>query len=124
MAMESSDKPVAYTKSLSISDKRRYLEKTKDIGDPYSYPLSMLNQEELPPVRSTDIFNYLVLSTSFCTSNRFKAYKSLDAYKFFVSGFISSVGGRKVEDKYVVLGQVSGVLMIVHSYYDLFVCTG
>ena len=62
---------------------------------------------DLPPVRSTDIFNYLVLSTSFCTSERFKAYKSMDAYKYFLSGFVSSVAARKVEKKYVVLGQVS-----------------
>ena len=52
------------------------------------------------------IFNYLVLSTSFCTSERFKAYKGMDAYKYFLSGFVSSVAARKVEKKYVV-GQVS-----------------
>jgi len=90
---------VQYTENLSISDKRRYLEKTKEIGDPYGYLLSALSQDDLPPVRSTDIFN-LVLSTSFCTSERFKAYKSLDAYKYFLSGFVSSVAARKFEKKY------------------------
>ena len=35
-------------------------------------------------------------------------YKSMDAYKyFFLSGFVNFVGARKVEKKYVVLGQVS-----------------
>ena len=47
---------------------------------------------------STDIFNYLVLSSSFCTRERFKAYKSMDAY---------AVLGQVSEKKYVVLGQVS-----------------
>lgn len=110
MASGSSNESVWYTESLSISDKRRYLEKTKDIGDPYGYPVSALSQDDLPPVRSTDIFNYLVLSTSFCTSERFKAYKSMDAYKYFLSGFVSAVGARKVEKKYIVLGQVSETL--------------
>ena len=111
MAIGNGGEFVQYTENLSISDKRRYLEKTKEIGDPYGYPLSALSQDDLPPVRSTDIFNYLVLSTSFCTSERFKAYKSLDAYKYFLSGFVSSVAARKVEKKYVVLGQVSDSMM-------------
>ena len=90
---------VDYVKKLSLADKRRYLEKTtkdKDIGDPYAYTLSTLDQEELPPVMSFDSFNYLVLTTSFCTSERFKAYKSLDAYKYFISGFDSSVAVSEV----------------------------
>ena len=111
MASENDGESVQYTESLSISDKRRYLEKTKEIGDPYGCPLSVLSQDDLPPVRSTDIFNYLVLSTSFCTSERFKAYKSMDAYKYFLSGFVSSVAARKVDKKYVALGQVSDSIM-------------
>ena len=107
MTSESGSESVQYSESLSISDKRRYLEKTKEIGDPYGYPLNALSQDDWPSVRSTDIFNYLVLSTSFCTSERFKAYKSMDAYKYFLSGFVSSVAARKIEQKYVVLGQVS-----------------
>ena len=65
-----------YVKKLSIANKRSYLEKTKDIGDPYAYTL---DQEDLTPVMSFDIFNNLVFTASFCTSERFKAYKSLDA---------------------------------------------
>ena len=126
--------PIVYR--ISISDKRRYLEKTKEIGDPYGYSLSALSQDELPPVGSTDIFNYLVLSTSFCTSERFKAYKSMDAYKYFLSGFVGYVAARKVEKKYVVLGQVSDCItnvqlqkgniyilfIYLEQYYIYFVC--
>ena len=56
MATESSSKSVQYSEyseNMSISDKRRYLEKTEDIGDPYAYLLGVLNQDDLPPVRST-----------------------------------------------------------------------
>ena len=72
----------------------------------------MLSQDDLPPVRSTDIFNYLVLSTNFCTSERFKACKSLDDHKYCLSGFVSSVAARKVKKKYVVVGQVSDMLLL------------
>ena len=104
---------VDYIKELSVAYKRRYLEKTEDIGNPYAYALSTLDQEELPPVRSPDIFNYLVLSTSFCTSDRFKAYKSMDAYKYFISGFVSSVAAKRIGEHYVVVGKVSQNLVIV-----------
>ena len=76
----------------------------QEIGDPYTY---VLCENFLPPVGSTDIFNYLVLSSSFCTAERFKAYKSLDAYKYFVSGFVSGIGCSKVGDKCVIIGKVS-----------------
>ena len=102
-----------YVKELSVADKRRYLEKTQDIGDPYAYALSTLDQEDLPPVRSLDIFNYLVLSTSFCTSDRFKAYKRMDAYKYFISGFVSSVAAKRIGKCYVVVGKVSLILVSV-----------
>ena len=56
MTSENGSESVQYSESLSISDKRRYLEKTKEIGDPYGYPLNALSRDDWPPVRSTDIF--------------------------------------------------------------------
>ena len=47
-----------HSAELSVSDKRRYKEKTKDIGNPYLFELSTLSEDSLPPVLSTDIFNY------------------------------------------------------------------
>ncbi len=41
--------------------------------------------EDLPTVEAVDITNYLVLQTSYYTRQQMKAYKSLEAYKFFVS---------------------------------------
>ena len=87
-----------HSADLSVSDRRRYLEKIKDIGNPYLFADSALSEDSLPPVLSTDIFNYLVLTTSFCTPDWFKAYKSLDVYKYFTSGFVNfssrEVAGR------------------------------
>jgi len=52
MASGNGVESVQYTECLSISDKQRYLEKTKEIGGLYGYPLSTLSQDDLPPVRS------------------------------------------------------------------------
>ena len=89
MATTLTPKLSKYAEELTISDKRRCLEKVEGTGDPYLYESHTLQADFLPPVRSTDIHNYLVLSTSFCTGERFKACKSMDSYKYFASGFVS-----------------------------------
>jgi len=42
----------------------------------------------VPEVTYPDIFNFLVLTKSPYTLDEFKAYKSLEAYNFFASGWI------------------------------------
>ena len=64
-----------YASELSISNKRRCLEKIFGIQDPYLIPASELLKNVFPPVTNTDIFNYLVLGHSFCTLQRFKPIK-------------------------------------------------
>ena len=46
---------------------------------------------------------YLVLETSHYTNKQFKAFKSLQAYNQMVSGFVASVNGKEIADKYVVV---------------------
>ena len=41
----------------------------------------------LPPIDSTDLLSYLVLQTSYITTQQFKANKSSEAYNQFVSGW-------------------------------------
>ena len=95
-----------HTQKLVVSDKRRYLEKVARIGDPYCIPRIELSKEEFSPVQTTDIFNYLVLGTSFCTSQRFKAYKSLEAYRYFECGFVNCLGSKLCEEKNVTVAKV------------------
>ena len=95
-----------FASSLSVSNKRRYLEKTRGVGDPYLIPTDELQKDVLPPVQCTDIFNYLVLGKSFCTSQRFKAFKSLEAYKYFESGFVNCLGSKAVGKKFVTVAKV------------------
>lgn len=60
----------------------------------------------LPPVESTDLLFYLVLETSFYTQLQFKAFRSLEAYNQMVSGFIASVEGHIIANKFGVLAKV------------------
>ena len=66
----------------------------------------MYARECLPPIEAGDLVSYLVLSTSFYTLQQFKSFKSLEAYNQMVSGFITSVQGKLVADKFVVIGKV------------------
>ena len=95
-----------YAQGLSVSDKRRYIEKTSGIQDPYCVVASQLSKDVLPPVQCTDIFNYLVVSESFCTSKRFKAFKSLEAYRYFECGFVNYLGSKRFGNKYATVAKV------------------
>ena len=86
-----------YARGLVISDKKRYLEKISTTIDPYCIPFAELSKDVLPPVQCTDIFNYLVLGKSFYTSQRFKAFKSMEAYKYFECGFVNCLGTKNLE---------------------------
>ena len=70
-------------------------------------PFPMNNNSEcLPPIEATDLLSYLVLETNFYNKQQFKTYKSLEAYNFMVSGFITSIQGCIVSGKHVVAGKV------------------
>jgi hypothetical protein len=82
---------------LSPEDKRRYAEKCKQLGvvDPYLLPLGAMTPvalcQELPEVTFADIYIYLIQFPSSYTGESMKAYKSLDAYKFFLAGKVGDV---------------------------------
>ena len=70
-----------------------------------------LEADCLPPVESTDLLFYLVLETSFCTQQQFKAFRSLEAYNQMVSGFtasiqFNSIQGHIIGKKFIVLAEV------------------
>ncbi|XP_061151792.1 uncharacterized protein LOC133165904 [Syngnathus typhle] len=81
---------------LDEESKKRYREKLNLVGttDPYLLQRSMLKSPEhfatadLPDLSYPDIYNYLVDSPSPYTGKDLKAYKSLDAYKYFTAGFM------------------------------------
>lgn len=61
----------------------------------------------IPPVTNMDIVTYLVLTHSFYTNEQMKAFKSLEAHKYFTSGFVLKAGTKVINDFYVLVGKVS-----------------
>ena len=96
-----------YAKQLDLPVRDRYLQKIAAIGiDPVLVEGKDFKPDCLPPVESTDILCYLVLETSFYTQQQFKAFRSLEAYNQMVSGFIASVQGHIIANKFLVLAKV------------------
>ena len=97
-----------YAEKLEPQVKERYKAKISLIWiDPFFIPLQKLEAECLPPSEACHLLSYLVLDTSYYINLQFKAFRSLQAYKFMISGFISSVLGHKMKNKFEVLAKVS-----------------
>ena len=85
----------AYYQGLNEASKARYLDKISVLGcDPYllkdqDETKYELPNHEWPSVEFPDIFNYLVTTPSRYTKEDLKAYKSLEAYKIFMDGWIT-----------------------------------
>lgn len=89
-----------YSKKLDSRVKRRYIEKISVIcTDPATLWHAKLDPECLAPIEASDLLSYLVLDTSYYTAQQFKAFKSLEAYKQIVSGFITCVQGKVIAGK-------------------------
>lgn len=88
-----------YAKALKGPARTRYCEKISNtLGyDPYNLNKSELSYdlEDLPGVEAIDITNYLVLQTSYYTASQMKAFKSLEAYNYFVSGWVNHLGSKE-----------------------------
>ena len=98
-----------YCTSLEQSARSRYKEKCRKCGfDPYALKPSDFDADlnGLPEVEYPDIVNYLVLQTSWLSKEQMKAYKSLEAYNFFVSGWVSNILTRNTKDGVVVYARV------------------
>ena len=74
------------------------------------YSTQSIDWANWPRVEYADIYNFLVESSSVYTGESLKSYKSLDAYNYYVNGWVSSITVFEVPcstDTYVVvLGRV------------------
>ena len=114
----------AYADSLESSIKKRYIEKISVIGiDPLLSLLQKYTSVCLPPVEACDLLSYLVLETSFDTKDQFKNFRSLLAYNNMVSGFITSVLGQIIQDKFLVLAKVRHSQRMKDPYVQLWIIT-
>ena len=64
---------------------------------------------DYPSMEYPDLVSYLALQTSWITGQQMKAYKSMDAYNFFVSGWVNTIFTKPVAgtDKVVVTARVN-----------------
>ena len=64
---------------------------------------------DYPSMEYPDLVSYLALQTSWITGQQMKAYKSMDAYNFFVSGWVNTIFTEPVAgtDKVVVTARVN-----------------
>ena len=93
--------PSIYFLSLSTTDRARQEEKLKVcvgeveivLPDPYSIPASrwICNPRQLPLLQHPSIYNYLIRTPGPFTGEALQAYKSLDAYNYFISGHVHEV---------------------------------
>ena len=98
------------TAHLNPTERKRYEEKIKLIGvDPYKLKKSdfTTNKDFYPSLQYPDIVNYLVLSRSAYTTDQFMAYKSLDAYRFFTSGWVREPLVAVINNLHVISARVS-----------------
>lgn len=101
-----------YCASLDADVKRRYEDKLVVIDnvDPFMFSVGDLSLDLnlLPKVEMMDLVNYLILTHSFYTGQQLKAYKSLQAYKYYESGFVQEVLAKKINSNaFVVVGKVT-----------------
>ena len=101
-----------YCLDLDPVARERYIQLiNRYIGrDPYLMKMSEFSSEtkDLPAIEGIDIANYLVIQTSYFTKQQMKAYKSMEAYNFFVCGWVHNLGTKRLEDGYcLVFARVS-----------------
>jgi len=101
-----------YAAGLPDLVKRRYFQKINLIGDvdPYSKDNKIKFSRDLSKlcnVTLMEIYNYFVTRVSFYTKDEMKAYKSLDAYNYFLSGFVHSIKYAHMNENILIIGKVS-----------------
>ena len=94
-----------YYYELDKTAKKCYREKLQKLGglaDPYLEASKRTDDQNggtvdwhlWPDVEYPDIYNFLIQTPSLYTGDSLKAYKSLDAYNFYVSGWVDNAHVR------------------------------
>ena len=111
MACSSKESALDHLKTLDTAARKRYEEKIDLIGgeDPYTMDSDSFSSDPIafPNVTYPDIVNYLISSPSPYTLEKLKAYKGLEAYNQFVSGWVRDVRTAILEkNMHLVMGKV------------------
>lgn len=89
--------PSDFTKDLTSEQIVTYVSQLSSLGitDPYNAPGVLFtsmkdDSQDLPDLQYPDIYNYLINFPSHYTGDSLRAYKSLDSYKWNLSGFVNN----------------------------------
>lgn len=96
---------------------KRYIEKVvKFCGgrDPYGLGLAECKESLPRNVSYYDIINYCIHKDSPFTLEMFRSYKSLEAYKYYESGFVQSIVCTKIKENSIIIAKV-GTLIPLNS---------
>ena len=101
-----------YFQCLSSESKKRYLAKISKIEnvDPYCLKKENLNSDTecFPKISYPDIVNYLLFAPSPVTAEELKCYKSMEAYNYFLCGWVKEITVKIFKDEScLILGRVS-----------------
>ena len=85
--------------TLNSNSVAQYRDKCKEIGniDPYNIPthkwkdITTLLGGDLPDLRHSDIYQYLIHFKNRYNHKTLRVYRSLEAYKYFVAGWVSEL---------------------------------
>ena len=100
-----------YQSMLDYEAKKRYKEKLSTESEILPDPYSLFEEEWIDDttkwssIEFGDVYNYLINSTGRYTKDSLKAYKSLEAYNYFVSGHVWTVHFHESSEqsKYAIL---------------------
>ena len=109
-----------YRETLALERRKSYDEKLKLIKNIDPYNVSNLlfsdSMELWPEIEFPDIANYLIFSMSSYTKEQLEAYKSLDAYKYFVAGWVRCIFVGKATDNIKILIGKVGFFVFPKNY--------
>ena len=115
-----------YTDNLEGDVKERYINKIDVIGfDPYKLPKEQYSIEafsDWPDVNYIDIVNYLIFETSAFTQQQLKNYKSLEAYRFFIDGWIKETLHKSTNGRHIILTKVNHSMRVHEKPLRPWVC--
>ena len=99
--------PPKYRETLALEERKSYDERLKlfENIDPYNVSNFLFSDsmELWPEIEFPGIANYLLFSTSGYTKEQLKAYNSLDAYEYFVAGWVRCIFVGKATDNIKIL---------------------
>ena len=91
------DDQQVYTKKLTLSSGVLLPDPYAIIGNQWSSDVTLL-----PDISFPDISFYLIETSNEFTRDKMRAYKSLDAYNFFIAGHVQDVFIHKIKSTYFV----------------------